>query len=365
LGGTPGARLEELSMSLGGAVERQGRTALVVIGRNEGERLRGCLRSLDGSVAALAYVDSGSTDGSVELARSIGAEVVELDTSRPFTAARARNAGFERVVTLLPNVELVQFVDGDCAMAPGWIEKAQRAFAAEPRLAAVCGHLRERSPEASIYNRMGDLEWRRPVGEIAYCGGIFMVRAAAFREVGGFDPGIAAGEEPELCCRLRSAGYRIRRIDQQMATHDLAMTRFGQWWRRSQRGGYGALRMTLFGPPISRAVFRRQVWSAAMWGVALPLASVAGALAGAAVGAWLTAMVFALLWPVVLVLQGGRLMLRGRKLGLGWKHRAAYAGFTLLWKYAAAVGFARCLTDRFREGSGASASTRESHKAAA
>src|SRR5262245_15182467 len=266
-----GVELSEKCRTQGRAVAGSRRTPVVVIGRNEGERLRQCVLSLDGSVDALVYVDSGSSDGSVEFARAIGADVVDLDTSHPFTAARARNAGFDRMVTLMPSVEFVQFVDGDCEIAAGWIEAAQLAFAAEARLAAVCGHLRERSPQASIYNRLGDLEWRRAVGEIDYCGGTFMVRAAAFREVGGFDAGIAAGEEPELCCRLRVAGYRIRRIDQEMATHDLAMTRFPQWWRRSVRGGYGALRLTLFGPPISRGIFRRQVRSAAAWGVFLPM----------------------------------------------------------------------------------------------
>ena len=54
---------------------------VVVIGRNEGERLRRCLESLGPHLAATVYVDSGSADGSVALARSLGAETVELDES--------------------------------------------------------------------------------------------------------------------------------------------------------------------------------------------------------------------------------------------------------------------------------------------
>ena len=67
--------------------------AVVVIGRNEGERLRQCLMSIDKGVAGIVYVDSGSTDQSIALAESLGAQVVELDASIPFTAARARNVG--------------------------------------------------------------------------------------------------------------------------------------------------------------------------------------------------------------------------------------------------------------------------------
>jgi len=112
-------------------------------------------------------------------------------------------------------------------------------------------------------------------------------------------------------------------------------------------------------------VFRRQVWSAAAWGVALPVASMGGALGCAVVGAWVTAVALVLLWPTALVLQGCRLTLRGRRLGLRWKHGAAYAGLTLLWKYAAAMGFARCLMDLARRGSRSNVSTRESSPKAA
>lgn len=73
-----------------------GTVAAVAIGRNEGARLVACLESMVGRVDPIIYVDSGSTDNSVAEARARGAEVVELDMSIPFTAARARNAGAAR-----------------------------------------------------------------------------------------------------------------------------------------------------------------------------------------------------------------------------------------------------------------------------
>ena len=93
---------------------RERHVGVVVIGRNEGPRLERCLASLIGAAQKIVYVDSGSTDGSVQMARRLGVEVVELDMTMPFTAARARNEGFARLQHVLPSMRHVQFVDGDC-----------------------------------------------------------------------------------------------------------------------------------------------------------------------------------------------------------------------------------------------------------
>src|SRR4051812_26981123 len=98
-----------------------GSVGVVAIGRNEGERLRRCIDGLVGRGVSIVYVDSGSTDDSNAMARSREVEVVELDMSRPFTAARARNAGFERLSRINPGVRFVQFLDGDCEIADGWL----------------------------------------------------------------------------------------------------------------------------------------------------------------------------------------------------------------------------------------------------
>src|SRR2546428_105430 len=174
---------------------------VIAIGRNEGERLRRCLASVVGRGLLVVYVDSNSTDGSTELARSTGADVVDLDMSLPFSAARARNAGFERMMRTAPAVKYVQFVDGDCEVAEGWIDRAKRELENRPEVAVVCGRRRERFPEASIYNRLADLEWDTPVGEAESCGGDAMMRVGAFRAAGGVDPDVAAAEEPGLCPR--------------------------------------------------------------------------------------------------------------------------------------------------------------------
>jgi len=205
---------------------------VVVIGRNEGPRLVHCLKSVIGTAAAVIYVDSGSTDNSVSAATDLGADVVQLDPTMPFTAARARNAGFRRLIESHPRVEYVQFVDGDCEVMLGWLMAAQHELAVSSKTAVVCGRRRERYPERSVYNRLCDMEWDTLVGEADACGGDALIRTAAFRQVGGYDDKLIAGEEPELCSRLRAAGWRVVRLPAEMTLHDAAMTRFGQWWRR-------------------------------------------------------------------------------------------------------------------------------------
>ncbi|PSF34244.1 glycosyl transferase [Aphanothece hegewaldii CCALA 016] len=244
---------------------------IVVIGRNEGERLRRCLLSVLDQATNIIYVDSGSTDGSVEMAKSLSACVVELDLSIPFTAARARNAGFEHLLQINPNVEYVQFVDGDCEMISGWLEAAQQELNNRPLAAIVCGRLRERFPEYSLYNRLCDMEWNTPVGEMKTCGGIVMMRVAALQQVGGFNPELIAGEEPELCVRLRYSGWTIWRIKEEMAYHDAQMLHFRQWWKRSIRSGHAyAQGAWLHGKPPEYHWVRENL-SIGFWGLFFPL----------------------------------------------------------------------------------------------
>lgn len=257
--------------------ERRRDVGIVAIGRNEGERLGRCLRSATAVTEQVVYVDSGSTDGSVAFAQSLGIEVVNLDTTVPFTAARARNAGIERLTECWGSVEFVQVLDGDCELQPGWIEAALDFTKAHERVAVVCGRRRERFPDASIYNRLCDLEWDTPLGPARACGGDALIRLEAFEAVGGYDPALIAGEEPELCVRLRARGYRVHRLDKEMTLHDAGMTRFSEFLKRALRGGHAyAQGADMHGAPPERHGVRQTV-SALTWGLLLPLGALAPA----------------------------------------------------------------------------------------
>jgi GT2 family glycosyltransferase len=211
---------------------------VVVIGRNEGERLKVCIRSLAVSKLRIVYVDSGSTDGSVQFVRDQGFEVIALDMTIPFSAARARNEGYRFLLDKYAEINLIQFIDGDCEICEGWIQEAYKHLSEHAGLAAVCGRRRERYPRATLYNKLCDMEWDTPVGLAMATGGDFMCRKKALIEVNGFLPQVIAGEEPELCFRMREKGWEIERIDAEMTLHDANMTVFSQWWKRCERSGH-------------------------------------------------------------------------------------------------------------------------------
>ncbi|MGA2441338.1 MAG: glycosyltransferase, partial [Tepidisphaeraceae bacterium] len=313
----------------------------VAIGRNEGQRLRACLSSLAGRVRQVVYVDSGSSDGSVDLARSLGAEVVELDRSLPFTAARGRDAGFERLMRVCPEVAYVQFVDGDCRVVPDWVERGCAYLDKWPPIAVVCGRRRERFSERSIYNRMLDLEWDAPTGVVRWCGGDALMRVEALRQE-RFNPMLVAREEPELCLRLGRRGWKIVRLDAEMTWHDAALLRFGAWWRRTVRNAIGyAQNAELHGGEAERFCVR-EVRSFLFWGLALPAAMVALAAAGIAWHPAWWGLCASGAYPVL----GWRVYRHQRARGVEGGAARIYALLTVVGKFAGAAGAIKYRLDR-------------------
>jgi glycosyltransferase involved in cell wall biosynthesis len=313
---------------------------VVAIGRNEGQRLRRCLESVLAQTPLAVYVDSGSTDGSVEVARELGAAVVELDADRPFTAARARNAGLRHLSSAQVIPEFVQVIDGDCELVDGWLASAGRIMQDGPRVAVVCGRRRERRREATIYNRLCDMEWDTPIGQVRSCGGDALLRLAAVEEVDGYREDLIAGEEPELCVRLRRQGWTVHRIDEEMTRHDAAMTRFGQWWRRAVRSGYASAEgRALHGrSPERHAV--REVRSILLWTLVVPLAAIGLAIPTFGLGLLAGVAAYALLWT--------RVRRHRRRHGDRSGDASLYASFCVLGKFAELQGVWRCWSGRWR-----------------
>jgi GT2 family glycosyltransferase len=259
----------------------QGSVGIVVIGRNEGDNLKPCLDSLVGTGAPMAYVDSGSTDGSMEIAGPLCALTIGLDPARPFSAARARNEGFSALLSQYPHLEYVQFIDGDCVMLPGWLEAASNALSERPELSLVFGHLQERHPEASVYNLLCALEWRSPHGEtVDHAGilGIMMVRSGVFERLGGFKEALIAGEDPEFAARILLSGGHLAKLDCLMATHDANIRTFSQWWKRAVRAGHAlGQRYDENGHSRLRDC-AREIRSTVFWACILPACAAIGAI---------------------------------------------------------------------------------------
>ena len=211
--------------------------SVVVIGRNEGQRLERCLRSVQaadtgGLSVELIYVDSASSDGSPRRAAELGAKVLHVDPPRP-AAAIGRNAGWRAA-----RGEYVLLLDGDTLLDRDFLPQAVKELHSDPAIAAVWGHRREIATDDSLYNRILDLDWVYPPGDSEFCGGDVLFRRSALEQADGYNDTLIAGEEPELCARLRAQGWRIRHIDCAMTGHDLAMHRFSQYWRRAERAGH-------------------------------------------------------------------------------------------------------------------------------
>ncbi|MGE8104784.1 glycosyltransferase family 2 protein [Allorhizobium sp. NPDC080224] len=307
---------------------------VVLIGRNEGARLLGCLASLGGLASRGVYVDSGSTDGSVEAAKQMGLTVVILPCDQPFTAARARNAGFEALVKSVPNLAFVQFLDGDCQLANNWVETARAYMVANAGLAVVCGRRREMFPEASIYNLLCDEEWNTPVGEAEACGGDCLVRCTAFLEVGGYASKLIAGEEPEMCLRMRERGWTIWRIDAEMTLHDVNIRHFHQWFKRSVRAGHAYAEISMLHRKSTKRIWSTNLQRSVVWGACIP----ALALIGGVIHSGLFLLL--LLYPVQIL----RLVQR-----TGMTERTSYkrASLMVLGKFAEAKGVAHYATGVF------------------
>jgi len=273
---------------------------IVIIGKNEGQRLVRCLSSAISKERAVIYVDSGSMDGSAEKAVAMGAQLVSLDLSKPFTAARARNAGFAELKGR-DDLDFVQFVDGDCELVEGWLEKAQLFLAENEEYAAVCGRRRERRPGVNIFHRQADDEWNTPIGDADSCGGDVMLRANALAEIGAYDPTLIAGEEPEMCVRLREKGWKIRRLDADMTMHDIDITRFSQWWSRAVRAGHAFAEVSAKHRASHKRIWVTEARRAVLWSSLAPISSVLGFILHPVLWALLT------LYPLQIV----RLILRG------------------------------------------------------
>ena len=266
--------------------------------------------------------------------------MVLLETSEGFTAARARNAGFRQLARQFPDVEFVQFLDGDCELVDGWLPAAVAALSSDLVLAAVCGRRRERFPERSVFNRLCDMEWNTPVGETKACGGDALIRTSTLRQVGGYNDHVIAGEEPELCVRLRKMGWKISRLEREMTWHDAAMTRFGQWIRRTQRAGHAyAEAVAMHGRRPERHGVRqsRSIW---FWALIWPACIVVFTWA---IGPW------GLLAGGAYLLLGYKIAVaRRRQFGDPWRYCLLYSLSCVLGKWPQWSGQLRYLWTRLQ-----------------
>lgn len=312
----------------------------VVIGRNEGARLGRSLEAAVRDFDVTVYVDSDSSDGSRELAAQKGAIVLHMKTG-PFTPSRGRQTGLEELARNHAELEFVHFVDGDCVLQPNWLAVGLEFLEKNPQVGAVFGRRREEDL-SRFYNRLMDVDWNHPSGVVMNFGGESLARLKAVLEAGGWASGTINAEDIDLSLRMREKGWLIQRLDEEMGLHDARMTRFGEYWRRSVRAGYGYLEVGLryrHGP--GRFLLNRVV-SSGLYGGALPIVTVAGAFLF-----WPAAAASGLLYLRVFTKMTRFALQREASPGTA----LGYAALNLVCKTANLVGSTRCLLD-FLQGRG-------------
>lgn len=216
----------------------QPRISVIVCTRNGGATLPACLDSL----SRLRYdhfevlvIDDGSTDGTPGIAARY--PMVRYHRQEPAGLSVARNTGAR-----LATGEILAFTDDDCLAPPEWLNQLAHAFADGGWTAAGGPNIpptpRNRiesvvaaAPGAPAHVLLNDVEAEHLPG----CN--FAVRKAALDSIGGFLPAFTtAGDDVDVCWRLREAGGRLRFVPGAMVWHHRRFT-VGACLR--QQRGYG------------------------------------------------------------------------------------------------------------------------------
>jgi len=207
--------------------------SVVVIGRNEARNLPRLFRSLPGGdEVEWIYVDSQSSDGSVEAALKAGAQVYLVAEGSVCGPGTGRYIG-----TAEAQGEWILYLDGDMVLREEFISFLDKLKAGReagkslipPATAGFIGRTRNlgldkdgtvaeiRDYVVLAPKEMGPAEeWGRPAG---YHGGAVLYRREEVLKAGSWNPGVCQLEEIDLYSRVRARGGAVRAVDLPMVDH--------------------------------------------------------------------------------------------------------------------------------------------------
>lgn len=235
------SRAGQLQAIVHDSLETMKTLSIVVIGKDEEQHIGACLRSVLAAAAAaggaeVVYVDSVSTDRTVEIARALGVRVFSLRPEWRLSPAAGRYIGFHHTCG-----ELVMFVDGDTVIEGDWLRNAAPCFD-RAEVAGVAGHLDDLDEQGRtlpfVGERNTEVEARHTLR------GIALYRRAALKQVGTFNPHLRCEEESELGLRLRQAGWRLLQLPFAMGCHQRGSTTLKSVWRAWRLGRVSGVGLT-------------------------------------------------------------------------------------------------------------------------
>lgn len=185
---------------------------VVVIGRNEGGNLPRCFESIQKITRRIVFVDSNSSDRSVEIAQEYGIPVIVALDSNFYSAALGRMVGATKCET-----SLIQFLDGDMELAPDWMPTAVRFMNDNLKAAVAHGFKREFKNENNLeeYTIKADQKnWRSD-----YLQGAYLIKREVYQASGGLDPRFPGEEERDLYVRIHDLGHEVWYIHHLMSSH--------------------------------------------------------------------------------------------------------------------------------------------------
>lgn len=227
--------------------------------------------------AEIVLVDSVSTDCTTEIAARYPITVLRLRPGQRLTAAAGRYVGYNQTTG-----DLVLFLDGDMELCQGWLEQAIAVMQSQAEVGVVCGLVIDR-PIAPLKpaDEPSELPDADAAGdEVLQSRGAAMYRRSVLEQVGTWNPYLYSDEEPELCLRIRYAGYRVYRLARPIVFHYSAPAEsFSTLLGRRSRNlwlGFGQNIRYFLGSPLLWPYMRERGWA-----VAPALALSAGVIATA------------------------------------------------------------------------------------
>lgn len=259
--------------------------SVVLISKNQEWNIARLIESVLRETAPFAskeivLVDSASTDRTTDIAARYPIVVLKLHPCQRLTAAAGRYVGYRHT-----QGDLVLFLDGDMELCEGWLRQAAQVIRSRPEVAVVCGRVIDRpleTPGSGAAPVEPALPEAANATDVLHGGGAALYRRAVLELVGTFNPYLYSDEEPELCLRIRHAGYRVLKLAYPIAFHYTAPAEDLSTFLGKRKGnlwfGYGQNMRYFFGSPLLWPYLRERGWAAAP--AALLIAGLAALVAG-------------------------------------------------------------------------------------